>query len=129
VLIVAGALAAVLAVGIVWPWVSMRGVRCELSFAQHRVREGEAVQAVLRVQNRFPFPTWGLVLDRGLTSHDGDSGCVGLARVPGWTSSVFNWEFITQQRGVYPLARPELATAVPFALSRAARCALVDREL
>src|SRR5260370_33410337 len=107
VFVVAGALGAVLAVGIAWPWLSMRGVSCELSFAQHRVREGEAVQAVLRVQNRFAFPIWGLVLERGLTVPDGDSGRIGLARVPGWTSSGVSLEFIPQQRCGYPLAPPE----------------------
>ena len=129
VLIVAGILASVLAVGIAWPWVSMRGIRCELSFAQHRVREGETVAAVLRVQNRFPWPVWGLVLERGLTHQEGDSGQVALARVNGWTSSVFNWDFVPQQRGVYPLATPELATGFPFGLFRAACHASIDREL
>src|SRR5437879_2717823 len=32
VLILAGVLAGILTLGIVWPWLSLRGVRCELSF-------------------------------------------------------------------------------------------------
>jgi uncharacterized protein (DUF58 family) len=129
VFIIAAALGAVLLIGIVWPWLSMRGIHCELSFALHRIREGEAAPAVLRVRNRYPWPAWGLVLDRGWGGHDGESGQLALARVPGWTSSVFNWEFMPSRRGVYPFAPPELATRFPFGLFRAALRVAVDREL
>jgi uncharacterized protein (DUF58 family) len=129
VLILAGVLAGILTLGIIWPWLSLRGVRCELSFDEPRVREGHPVAASLRVHNRCPWPAWGLVLERGLPSSDGGTASIALARVAGWTSCELIWEFVPARRGVYPLEPLELATRFPFGLFRAAIRAVVGREL
>lgn len=129
VLILAGVLAGILTLGIVWPWLSLRGVRCDLSFDEPRTREGHPVTASLRVHNRCPWPAWGLVLERGLPPADGGIASVALARVAGWTSCQCKWEFVPARRGVYPLEPPELATRFPFGLFRAAIRPVVGREL
>ncbi len=129
VLILAGVLAGILALGVVWPWLSLRGVCCELSFDELRTRERHPVIACLKVHNRCPWPAWGLLLERGLPSSDGGTASIALARVAGWTSCEFTWEFVPARRGVYPLEPPELATRFPFGLFRAAIRAGVGREL
>lgn len=75
------------------------------------------------VTNRWPWPLWGLSLARGFETLDdrGDlqSTGVSLARIPGWSTSEFPWEFTPPGRGVYPLAAPQLETGFPFGLYQA----------
>lgn len=129
VFILAGALAGVLMLGIAWPWLSLRGIRAELSFEHPRGREGSPVKATLKVHNRFPWPALGLVLERGLTRAAGDAAHLALARVSGWTSCAFTWDFVPAVRGVYPTEPPELSSRFPFGLFRAAVRVSVAREL
>ncbi|MBS0264999.1 MAG: DUF58 domain-containing protein [Planctomycetes bacterium] len=134
VFLVAGTLMAVLALGIAWPWLSMRGVHCELTFSQQRAREGESISAVLRVQNRLWWPVWGLVLSGDVTGNgapgdDGQPELFSLARVPGRTTSVFHWNFVPARRGLCPMSVPRMATRFPFGLYRAGKTVAVEKRL
>jgi uncharacterized protein (DUF58 family) len=46
---------------------------------------------------------------------------VALARVNGWSRSVFRWSFVPTSRGVFPVSPPLLSTAFPFGLWRRRR--------
>jgi len=84
--VLAGVSATIIVLGIVWPWLAMRGIRAELSFHRPRTREGQSVPVRLIVRNRWPLPIWGLAVQGGF---DGDSKAdkatiaVALARVSG----------------------------------------------
>lgn len=102
-----------------------------MTFDVRRSRVGQPVLVRLRVQNRWPYPVWGLSLVRGFavnTSSDSHEG-VSLARVSGWASVEFTWSFTPQIRGVYPLISPQIETAFPFGLYRAARKTAVEGHL
>ncbi|QDU98850.1 DUF58 domain-containing protein [Lignipirellula cremea] len=143
--IIFGSLIAVMGMGVVWPWLAIYGTRAEMAFDCRRSREGESVQVRLRIENRWPWPLWGMAVEKGFSrGADAPPGedssaadpaqwvsapTAALARVAGWSCSEFVFEFRPSQRGVYPHRVPELATGFPFGLWRASRQIAVEREL
>lgn len=127
------ALAAVIVLGVAWPWIGIRAVRCELSFEQRRAREGDAVRVKLRVHNRLPWPIWGLAVERGffVDAADADEhvSAMALAQVPGWAVSEFTWDFRPECRAVYPTEPPVLANGFPFGIWHARRSLHTNGEL
>ena len=125
-LILAAGLAAVLAVGIAWPWLSVRGLGGMLSFGRGRVREGESVEAHLVIRNRMPWGAGGLAV-RGDVLDETSAG--GLAFAAGWRTTESRWELIPRLRGEYPGAAPRIASAFPFGLWESSRPLLVPSRL
>ncbi|MFM7844073.1 MAG: DUF58 domain-containing protein [Planctomycetota bacterium] len=130
--IIVGSLVAVMALGVVWPWVAVQGAAAEIGFDCRRCREGDRVQARLAIHNRWPWPLWGLAVENGFFLEPREAGTrpvAALARVPGWSRSEFLFDFRPDARGVYPHRTPELATGFPFGIWRAARTIALRREL
>ncbi len=121
-------LALITLVGVLLPWMTMRGVDAHLTFDIRRSRVGKPVIVRLRVRNRWPWPVWGLSIVRGFAIHDhmDSREGVSLARVPGWSTVEYSWQFVPQRRGMYPLSTPQIETGFPFGLYRACRSAEVD---
>jgi uncharacterized protein (DUF58 family) len=127
-LFVSAILMLIVAIGVSLPWLAVRGIDVHLAFDIRRSRVGQPVLIRLKVRNRWPWPVWGLSVVRGFalrTVMDTDEG-VSLARVPGWSTVEYSWQFIPQVRGRYPLTVAEVETAFPFGLYRASRAARVD---
>lgn len=114
------------ALGVLWPSIALRGLEGRIEFLTTRVREGQPARIRLRIRNRFPWPVWGLSLAGGLRQA---SPAVALARVAGWSDSEFDWDFIPDQRGIYPQSVPVLETGFPFGLWQARRTVTVSGEL
>ena len=55
----------VMVLGMVWPWLAMRGLEAQVSFDRRRCHELDEVTVVLEVTNRWPWPVWGLLVERG----------------------------------------------------------------
>jgi uncharacterized protein (DUF58 family) len=127
--VILGFLVAVGVLGAVWPRIAVRGIDCRIAFESPRIREGETVDVHLVIANRWPWPVWGLSLQRGFTAADDAHGGLALARVPGWATCEYTWEFRPPGRGVYPLEPPAVETGFPFGLSRGARPVEVRGEL
>lgn len=126
------AIMAVVAMGVAWPWIGMRGITCRLQFERSRARENDNVRVKLAIANRWPWPVWGLAVERGFFAEEnpsGDTPAVALARVAGWSESDFYWEFRPPLRGVYPTEPPRLATGFPFGIWHARREIVVENEL
>jgi uncharacterized protein (DUF58 family) len=131
-LIVCAALVAVALIGVAWPWIGMRGISCSLSFDRRRATEGSAVRVRISVANSWPWPLWGFTVERGffLSSNSATSKpAASLARVGGWSRSVFEWEFCPPRRGLYPIQAPRLTTGFPFGLWQAHREIAIENEL
>lgn len=127
-LFIAAILLMIAGVGVILPWLAMRGIDVHLKFDVRRSRVGQPVLIRLRIRNRWPWPIWGLSLVRGFAlrdTSDTDEGA-SLARVRGWATTEFSWPFVPQIRGLYPLVDPEIETGFPFGLYRACRRATVD---
>jgi uncharacterized protein (DUF58 family) len=119
------ALAAVLALGILWPTVAVRGLAATVTFRQRRVSEGDTALVLVQIVNRWPWPVWGIALESGF----GPGAGVALARVSGWSATEFEWEFVPDCRGEYPLQTPQISTGFPFGLRQAWRAATVAQTL
>jgi uncharacterized protein (DUF58 family) len=125
-MILAAGLGAVLATGVAWPWLSVRGLRGELMFDRPRVREGRPATARLVLRNRMPWAAWGLTV-RDSDRAEGPSG--GAACAGGWGVTESSWELIADLRGIYPRGTPSIASAFPFGIRRAARTLFVPKPL
>ena len=117
----------VLAVGIVWPWVSIFGLRGQLRFGQLRISEGESVPVELRVKNRLPMACWGVTVN-GVVSGD-NVPSLALDTVSGWRTTWVGWEEENTQRGVYPRNGIRLQTGFPFGLRQVSRRMDAEAEL
>jgi len=124
-------LVAISAIGIVLPWIAIKGIECRVAFDIPRTRMGTPAIVRLSMKNSLPFPVWGLSLIKGFAqddSTDGNEG-VALARVPGWSTVEYSWPFKATRRGLYPNATPEVETGFPFGLFRARRLVNTDGRL
>lgn len=129
-----GALVLVVILGYLWPTIAVRGLTCTVKFDQRRVTEGETALALVTITNRWPWSVWGISIEGGFGTKQDFSGnenreSVALARVPGWSTSQFQWEFCPSCRGDYPLATPQLVTGFPFGLRKASRPVKVEQRL
>lgn len=115
-LILGAGLAAALAVGAAWPWISLFGLVGELSFAASRAREGVPTTARLIVRNRAFWDAWGL-------SVCGAEGMwtPGLALAASRRTTEAAWPVVFDRRGVHPEAAPRLSCGFPFGLVKASR--------
>lgn len=126
--VLAGGLGAVVILGVVWPWVSLRGLEGAVRFASTRASEGEAIGVRLALRNRFPWAAWGLAV-RGGFDADKDRPAVGVVAAPGRRTLGCRWVFSPSRRGVYPRATPRLTTGFPFGLWEGARALAVEAPL
>ena len=131
VFILTGLLIVVTTIGVLLPWIAVRGISCSVAFDVPRTRVGSPAIVRLTVRNQWPIPVWGLSLIRGFArdvTTDSDEG-VALARVPGWSTIESSWPFEPRHRGIYPDETAEVETGFPFGLFRARKAAAVDGQI
>ncbi|MEO1498357.1 MAG: DUF58 domain-containing protein [Planctomycetota bacterium] len=119
---------AVIAIGLAWPLVAIRGVRCRFTFDTRRGREGQPCRAKLSVTNRWPWPVWGLAVNDPLLAGADETG-LALARIDGWSTATFRCDLTPTVRGVYPQADVAVGTGFPFGLYQASRRAETPRRI
>lgn len=130
--VMCAAIVSFMLVGVLWPWIEVQGLACQLRFVKSRIREGETVSIRLDIVNRWPWPVRGLAVERGFfaaVDKGGNPTAVALARIPGWSSNSYYWNFRPPRRGVYPAEQPALATGFPFGIWHARRPIKVFGEL
>ncbi|RUL81321.1 DUF58 domain-containing protein [Tautonia sociabilis] len=127
-LALASGLATVMALGVAWPWISLRGLRGMLSFAPARGREGEPIAARLEFHNRAPWGAWGLTIRFGDESVGG-SAPTGVAHVGGWRRVEVDWMFVPGCRGEHPVGGARMVTGFPFGLRQSSRALGVERPV
>jgi uncharacterized protein (DUF58 family) len=113
--VLCGGILAVLALGVLWPWLSLRGLEGSLAFDRDRFAEGETVEVRLALRNRLPWAAWGLAV-RGGFGGGPEEVVAGVASAPRRRKALCRWSFTPTRRGVYPLAAPTLTTGFPFGL-------------
>jgi uncharacterized protein (DUF58 family) len=128
-------LIATLILGVLWPWIGLRGLAGQLEFARQRIKEGEAVDVSLIVRNRLPWAAWGLAVRGGFAekSPRGSKGppspAASLAIAPARKTATSNWLFTPPARGVYPMQRSWLCTGFPFGLRESKRSLVIAKPL
>src|ERR1041385_6082128 len=63
--VLCGGVLAVIALGVIWPWLSLRGVAGTVAFDHVRASEGETVEVRLTLRNRLPWSALGLAVRDG----------------------------------------------------------------
>jgi uncharacterized protein (DUF58 family) len=127
--------AAILAVGIIgslWPWIAMKGIRGNLSWVRGRCEENESIKTTLTLENRWPWPAFGLFVeaDHQIASLPSDPDQpISLSLVPGLARSQFEWDCVPGSRGIYPTRTVRLATAFPFGVWTCYRDLVVETPL
>lgn len=122
----AASLSAVIAVGMVWPWVAVRAVVCSLSAEVDQVHEDDSCYLSLSIRNRLPLPIWGLAVEGYLdrTSEPSDQPerpTVALAYVRGLSICRYRFSIRPRLRGRYPDGDAVLACSFPFGIWTARR--------
>lgn len=103
--VLGGMLAFVLAAGLAWPAIAIRGIAAEVDWGRSRATEGQTVGVTLRLRNRLPIPLAGLVA-AGLEG-------VGDAKLPALRpreSRTIVWRATTRRRGIFPMPSVSPAT-------------------
>lgn len=123
---------AVITLGVLWPWLTARGLSGSLAFDRTRASEGDAVEIRLTLRNRLPWSAWGLAVRGGFDDGGGAEpaeAVAGIASAPPRRTALCRWAFRTSRRGVYPLAAPRLTTGFPFGLWENGRAVAVETPL
>lgn len=113
--VLCGGILAVMTLGVVWPWMSLRGLGGTIHFNRTRTSEGEPVEVHLTLRNRLPWPVWGLAIRDGFGGPSSEP-VAGIASVPGRRTALCHWSFTPLCRGLYPLSVPKITTGFPFGL-------------
>ncbi|MEM8733865.1 MAG: DUF58 domain-containing protein [Planctomycetota bacterium] len=127
---IAAGLAAVLLLGLGFPWVATRLLRCELRCDVTELHEGEEAKLILSIRNPMPLPVLGVVIENYFRSADAllntneqlaSSFECGLARVPAFSSAEYRLPIQPKYRGRYPTGEPSIACGFPFGIYTARR--------
>ena len=117
--ILAAAFAALLALGMVWPWISMKGIKCRLVLPSQEMREGDEAEIVFQVQNYWPIPVFGVMINGDFLQEldvDQEPVAFSLRRVPAWSEAEFRIPVTPRRRGQLPSGDVLLSTGFPFGL-------------
>lgn len=124
------AIMGVIVLGLVWPWIAMKGIHARLEFSASRGREGKETVADFVVVNRWPWPVWGLAVSDSLLTGGVESEAAGaLARIEGWSRATFHCPLTPKQRGVYPKHEVRIGSGFPFGLYQSSRPVEVEKQL
>lgn len=115
----AAAFTAFLVLGLVWPWLSLRGIHCSLRLPKERVSEGEEVYVVFRVKNFWPLPVFGMMVKGDFLQElelDAEPIAFSLQHVPAWSETEFRIKVTPQRRGCLPTGDVVVSNGFPFGL-------------
>jgi uncharacterized protein (DUF58 family) len=118
----ASAIAGIIAIGMVWPWIAVSSSQCKLAPAVAEIYEGQSCELVFSVCNRLPLPLWGLAVE-GYLDREGDDTqpTIALACVPPVSSADYRLAVQPALRGHYPIVAPNIACSFPFGIWTARR--------
>lgn len=109
---------ALLVLGLAWPWLSMKGIQCQLILPDRRVEENQELELVFRVRNYWPLPVFGLMVNGEFLqeSYESEPIAFSLKRVGAWSESEFRISITPRRRGVLPTGSVTVASGFPFGL-------------
>lgn len=117
--VLAIAFTALLVLGLAWPWLSMKGIRCSLVLPDRRVSENQDLVVLFRVKNYWPLPVFGMMVKGDfLQALNEADECVAFAlrRIAAWSESEFRIPIKPRRRGRLPTGEVIVANGFPFGL-------------
>ncbi len=116
--VVAALALAIAGLGLLLPWLSLRGVRGSMVYPQRRGQVGKEFCLRVRLRNRWLWPVYGLVVRGGWgsdgTAETDDLASLVVAQLPAFRETEITWHLTPRRRGVYPLCEASVASGFPF---------------
>jgi len=117
--VVAAVIAAILLLGYLLPWLTVRRMRGQMTFPRRRGQVGRKLKVELRLRNPWLWAVHGLVVRGewgGVSKRAADSARLVIPRLPPWRETLLLRTILPQRRGVFPLDPPTIASSFPFGL-------------
>lgn len=109
-----------LVLGLVWPWLSMKGIQCSLVLPNVQLKENEATEIILKVRNYWPIPVFGLIVE-GDFLQDIDTSeepiAFSLKRIRAYSETDFPISITPRRRGFLPCGEVKIRNGFPFGLA------------
>lgn len=117
-------LTAILLLGLGFPWIATRSVRCRLKPVCDQLHERDAAQLELTIRNFLPIPLMGLTIEGYLSQPEplnasgdvAEQAAIGLGRIPAFCTATFRIPISPEYRGRYPVQTPQLTCSFPFGI-------------
>ena len=124
---VAAGLATVIVLGLGFPWLATRCMRCQLRPVDTELQERQDSHLSFTVVNYLPLPITGLRIEgyfsqaaEDVVEVEGQADCV-LALVPAFSRATYRLPLRPEYRGRYPTTQPEITCSFPFGIWTARR--------
>ena len=115
---------ALLVLGLVWPWLSMKGIRCSLELPHVQLKENETTSIIFKVRNFWPIPVFGMIVE-GDFLQDVDFNeepiAFSLKRIPAFSVTEFPIEVTPRRRGLLPSGEVRTRNGFPFGLAEVSK--------
>lgn len=119
---VASGLAIVIVLGLGFPWLATRCVRCQLKPTDWELHERQDSFMNFSVANYLPLPITGLRVEGYFSEVDADTDGIrgqadcALALVPAFSRATYRLPLRPEYRGRYPTAKPQITCSFPFGI-------------
>ena len=118
--VLAVAFFALLVLGLVWPWLSMKGIQCSLVLPNAQMKENESTEIIFKVRNYWPLPVFGLIVE-GDFLQDIDANeepiAFSLKRIGAFSETDFPISVTPRRRGLLPCGEVKVKNGFPFGLA------------
>lgn len=124
---VAAGLATLIALGLGFPWLATRCVRCQLRPVDWELKERQESYLSFSVANFLPLPITGLRVEgyfsKPVEDEDGvkQSTDCALSLVPAFSHATYRLPLRPEYRGRYPVGKPQISCSFPFGIWTARR--------
>jgi uncharacterized protein (DUF58 family) len=122
--VLAAAFVALLVLGLVWPWISMKGIRCSLVLPREEMHENSPTEVVFKVANYWPLPVFGMIVE-GDFLQDVDANeepiAFSLKRIPPLSNTEFSIRVTPRRRGLLPCGDVNINNGFPFGITEVAK--------
>lgn len=116
---------AIALLGLVLPWLSLRGVRGSMVYLRRRGQVGKEYSLRVRFRNGWFWPVYGLVVRGGwtgdATSVSDDAATLVVTQLPARRETEVTWSVVPRRRGIYPVREATVASGFPFGFYEARR--------
>lgn len=118
--VLAAAFVALTVLGLAWPWLSMKAIRCSLELPREQMQENKPTEVVFKVRNFWPLPVFGMIVE-GDFLQDVDSReepiAFSLKRIPALSETEFSIKVTPRRRGKLPCGEVKISNGFPFGLA------------
>ena len=122
--ILAFAFLALLVLGLVWPWLSMKGIQCSLVMPQAQMKENETTEITFRIRNFWPVPVFGMIVEgdflQDIDAHE-EPIAFSLKKIRALSETDFPLLVTPRRRGLLPCGEVRIRNGFPFGITEVSK--------